>query len=319
MAMFLTIERPTSATTRPVAAAESSTCWTRCTCEAKHATMTRPGAFSITLATTRPTSCSLGMNPGTSALVESDSSMATPRSPRREKPGRSVSRPSSGVWSILKSPVCTIVPAPVVIATASASGIEWLTARNSSVQSKPAVPAASRTTSPSRTRRRSGFGIRCCSSLPASSARVSREPRTGISARSRRQIRDPADVVLVAVRHDDRVDVVEPIAEPGPVREHQVDAGGVGLAQQDAAVDDQQPPGRARRGGGRQVLEDRHVAPDLADAAQRDHPQRARGQGAGQRQLPRVSGLRHEGAPFRRPIDAPPEASQRGDRARSRR
>ena len=93
--------------------------------------MTRPGALAMTSATTRPTSRSDGMKPGTSALVESASSRSTPSSPSREKPGRSVSRPSSGVWSILKSPVCSTVCSPTWMATASASGMEWLTAKNS--------------------------------------------------------------------------------------------------------------------------------------------------------------------------------------------
>ena len=57
-----------------------------------------------------------------------------PSRPSRAKPPRSVSRPSSGSWSILKSPVCSTIPAGVRIATASASGIEWLTAKNSQVE-----------------------------------------------------------------------------------------------------------------------------------------------------------------------------------------
>ncbi len=71
------------------------------------------------------------VKPGTSALVESTRKRSTPSSPSRAKARRSVSRPSSGSWSILKSPVCSSVPAGVRIATASASGIEWLTATNS--------------------------------------------------------------------------------------------------------------------------------------------------------------------------------------------
>ena len=43
-------------------------------------------------------------------------------------------RPSSGSWSILKSPVCSTMPAVVRMPTAIASGIEWLTAKNSHVE-----------------------------------------------------------------------------------------------------------------------------------------------------------------------------------------
>ena len=70
-------------------------------------------------------------SPGTSALVESTRNRSTPATPSRANARRSVIRPSSGSWSILKSPVCSTTPAAVVIATASASGIEWLTATNS--------------------------------------------------------------------------------------------------------------------------------------------------------------------------------------------
>ena len=51
------------------------------------------------------------VKPGTSALVESVRNRSTPSSPSRAKARRSVSRPSSGSWSILKSPVCSSVPA----------------------------------------------------------------------------------------------------------------------------------------------------------------------------------------------------------------
>ena len=80
------------------------------------------------------------VNPGTSALVESTMKRSTPSSPSRAKARRSVSRLSRGSWSILKSPVCRIVPPGVRTNTASASGIEWLTATNS--QSK--TPSFSR-------------------------------------------------------------------------------------------------------------------------------------------------------------------------------
>ena len=74
------------------------------------------------------------VKPGTSALVESVRKRSTPSSPSRAKPRRSVIRPSSGNWSILKSPVCSTRPALVRIATARPSGMEWLTARNSQVE-----------------------------------------------------------------------------------------------------------------------------------------------------------------------------------------
>ena len=47
--MLRTIERPTKATLRPEAWAASSTCWMRCTWEAKEETMIRFGAVRKTV------------------------------------------------------------------------------------------------------------------------------------------------------------------------------------------------------------------------------------------------------------------------------
>ena len=90
-----------------------------------------------------------------------------------------------------------------------------------------------------------------------------------MSAPLAQQVRQRADVVLVAVRQHDGVDVVEAIGEVRPVRQGDVDAGGVGLAQQHAAVDDQQPAVE---------LEHRHVPADLLDAAERDDAQATGGE-----------------------------------------
>ena len=78
----------------------------------------------------------------------------------------------------MKSPVCSTVPAPVVTATASASGIEWFTATNSQ-ENGPNCSVC-----PSRTPSVSGV-IRCSLSLASTSARVSWEPTSGMSLRSR--------------------------------------------------------------------------------------------------------------------------------------
>ena len=74
--------------------------------------------------------------------------------------------------SALKSPVWNRVPAPVVTATASASGIEWLTATNSHVNgpNRTVWPAATSVSSESRRR---------SVSLASSSPRVNRDPTSG--------------------------------------------------------------------------------------------------------------------------------------------
>ena len=121
------------------------------------------------------------VKPGTSALVESVMNRSTPSSPSRANARRSVIRPSSGSWSILKSPVCSTRPAPVRIATARASGMEWLTATNSRSNGPKLIR------SPSRTMWWTVSRSRCSRSLLESSARVSSEPTSGMSCRSRRR------------------------------------------------------------------------------------------------------------------------------------
>ena len=122
-------------------------------------------------------SFSSGVNPGTSEFVESVMNTSTPSSPRRAKARRSVRRPSSGNWSILKSPVPRTSPAGVRIATASASGIEWLTATNS----RSNGPTLSRW--PLSTFLVSGR-ILCSTSFASMSASVSVEPYSVMSLRS---------------------------------------------------------------------------------------------------------------------------------------
>ena len=181
MAMLRTIDRPTYATLRLCATAASSTCWTRCTWLAKQATMSRCWLFWNTRSSTGLMSASGVVNPGTSAFVESVRNRSTPSSPSRAKARRSVIRPSSGSWSILKSPVCSTMPAPVRIATARASGMEWLTAMNSSSNG----PSVRR--SPSLTTWWTVSLSRCSRSLGSSRASVSWEPTSGMSSRSRRR------------------------------------------------------------------------------------------------------------------------------------
>ena len=215
--MLRTIERPTRQTRRPCAAAASSTCCTRCTWLAKQATMIRAGERWNTPSSTGPISRSAMTKPGTSALVESTRNRSTPSSPSRENPARSVSRPSSGSWSSLMSPVCSTSPAGVRMATASASGMEWLTAK----YSQSNAPCRSRP--PSRDLQQ----VRGQPVLPALGRdQGQREP--GADDRQVRalpqQERHRADVVLVAVGQHQRVDVVQPVLDGPEVGQDQVDA-----------------------------------------------------------------------------------------------
>ena len=101
MLTFLRIERPTSATLRPSAAAASTHCWTRWMLEAKLVTTIRPSARPKTSSRCGPTSRSDGEKPGRSALVESPHSSSTPSEPSSASREISAGGPSTGVWSNL--------------------------------------------------------------------------------------------------------------------------------------------------------------------------------------------------------------------------
>ena len=83
------------------------------------------------------------------------------------------------------------------------------------------------------------------------------------------EVRRGADVVLVTVGQHETLDGVEAVPDGVEVGEDQVDPGVVVLREQDATVDDEQAVG---------VLEDGHVAADLAEAAEGDDPQPSGGQ-----------------------------------------
>ena len=86
------------------------------------------------------------------------------------------------------------------------------------------------------------------------------------------QERDGPDVVFVRMRQHQRLDVVEAVLDVAQVGQDQVDTGLVVTREQHPAVDDEQPA---------QMLENRHVAADFADPAQRGDPQPAGGQRPG--------------------------------------
>ena len=177
-------------------------------------------------------------------------------------PGRSVGRPSSGSWSSLMSPVCRTVPAPERTAMASASGMEWLTAKYSHSNTPWVVRMPSATSNEHRLdpvlaafRGDQGQG-----ELRTDDRNVGTQLE---------QERDRPDVVFVRMGEHQRLDVVEPVFDVTKVGQDQVDAGLVVGGKHHPAVDDQQPA---------QVLENGHVAADFADAAERGHPQTTHGQ-----------------------------------------
>ena len=219
--------------------------------------MSRLGALRKTSSITGEMSRSGVTNPGTSAFVESISSRSTPSSPSRENPARSVRRPSRGSWSSLMSPVCRTVPPGVRMATARASGIEWLTAKNSQSNEPKWLRSPSRTSS--------RCGVRRCSlHFAATSASVKRDPTTSRSGfwRSRNGTAPMWSscpwVSTSASMSSSRSSMVR---KSGRIRSTPGDSSD---REEHAAVDDEQPPA---------VLEHGHVAADLADAAERDDAQ----------------------------------------------
>ncbi len=86
------------------------------------------------------------------------------------------------------------------------------------------------------------------------------------------QVGHRADVILVRVGEDHRLDVVEPAVQRGEVGQDQVHAGLVRLGEQHPAVHDQQAA---------LVLEHGHVPADFAQAAKAHDAQRAGGSGGG--------------------------------------
>ena len=143
------------------------------------------------------------------------------------------------------------------MATASASGIEWLTATNSSSNGPRVEPVA----------RLHLVVDRLPEPVLAELGVEEGEGQLGADERDvaalAQEVRRGADVVLVAVGQHERLDLVEPVSDRVEVGEDQVDAGVVLLGEEDAAVDDQQAT---------VVLEDGHVATDLAEPAERVDP-----------------------------------------------
>ena len=101
MLTFLRIERPTSATLRPSAAAACTTCCTRWMFDAKLVTTMRPSQRANASSRCGPTPASDGEKPGRSAFVESPHSSSSPSRPSSASRDMSAGRPSTGVWSNL--------------------------------------------------------------------------------------------------------------------------------------------------------------------------------------------------------------------------
>ncbi len=97
-------------------------------------------------------------------------------------------------------------------------------------------------------------------------ARAAVDRRGVVHAELAQQEGQAAEMVLVAVRDDDRLDVRDAPAQVREVGQHEVDPHLLGGREAQAGIDEHDPV---------LVLDDRHVLADLAHASQREDPQRA--------------------------------------------
>ena len=184
-----------------------------------------------------------------------------PSSPSRAKVGRSVSRPSSGSWSILKSPVATTMPARGADGDGQRVRDGVVDGDELAVERADALAVALLDLQGVRP-----DAVLLELGLDQGEGQLGADQRDVVLLPQ--QEGDGADVVLVAVGEDDADDVVEAVPDGGEVRQDQVDARLLLLGEEDAAVDDQQLAA---------VFEDRHVAADLTEAAERGDAQAAFG------------------------------------------
>ena len=216
--------------------------------------MRRPSCSCNRSYSTLPTLVSEREWPCSSALVESDSSSRMP-SPSAMAPmrARSVRRPSTGVRSSLKSPVCRIVPCGVWNAVANPWGTEWVTGMNSTSNG----PIWRR--SPSLDGDELG-PLEQAGLLDAAPGQAERE----LGAEDReRQLRSRYDSAPTWSSwpwvSDAADDVVGRSTQPGEVGQHEVDAEHVGVGEHEPAVEEQDAALDLDHGA---------VAADLAEAAE---------------------------------------------------
>ncbi len=239
--MLRTIDRPTSATWRWAATAASSTCCTRCTCEAKQATMIAAARLGDHVADHdadillgRDEAADLGIRGVGEQQV--DAFVA--------EPGEAVEIGEPAVQRRLVH----LEVAGVQDGLATDADRHRHRVRDGVVHREELeIPLTDRQPLTFD----DAVQVRLVDAVLVELGRDEgeRQPRAvhrDVAAVAQ-QVGQRADVVLVPVREHDRVDVVESIGEVRPVRQGHVDTGGVGLAEQHAAVDDEEPCRDARR------------------------------------------------------------------------
>ena len=163
--------------------------------EANIVTTILPGVLVKISSKASMTSSSDPEKPRRSTLVLSANSASTPAVPSSAKRWKSNCSPSSGVWSILKSPVWTIMPTGVWMASARQSGMLCVTRRNS-ISNGPTCTRSRGRTACSRPRR----SILCSSNFGSTQRQRQRRCRRPVPSTQVDDVGHGADVILVAVR-----------------------------------------------------------------------------------------------------------------------
>ena len=213
-------------------------------------------------ASTLPTSFSDGVRPSSSALVESESSSRMPwPSPRAPIRARSVRRPSTGVRSSLKSPVCKMTPWGVWKARAKPCGTEWATGMNS-MSNGPILPCFP------VLHHHQLRAVEQARLLDAVAGQADGQLGTvDRHAHVAQEVGQPAAMVLVAVGDHAALEPVLVLDYVGEVGQDEVDAGHLRLGEHEPAVDQHGPAVHLEPGA---------VAPDLAQAAEEGDAHRGR-------------------------------------------
>ena len=255
MSMFLRIDRPTRATLRLFAIATSAACCMRWMFDAKLATRMRPVRIGISWRNASPTSRSEPVIPGRSAFVESPSIRSTPRLPDRGELADVRLEPVDG--RVVELPVARVEHAPGgrLDHDRDAVGDRVRHPDELELEGADLDPVAV------------GVGLaerRRGAELVLVELRLHhREGQLGgdhlADLDLAENVRQRADVVLVAVREHDREQ--RPILEIREVRQHEVDAEVLVAREGEPGVDQDPLPVE---------LVERHVLADLAEPAERN-------------------------------------------------
>ena len=234
MVMLRTIERPSSATRRPLACAASSTCCTRCTWLEKLATITRRGALAMTSVEHRTdASARVGVKPGTSALVESDEEQVDALFAE----AREVAQVGEAAVErqLVHLEVTGVQHGAAVGVDGHGERVGDRVVDRDELEVERAELLVLALGDLQRVRLDAVLF-----ELRLDEGEGERRSRSaGCPARSLQQVGNRADVVFVAVREHDADDVVQAVLDRREVGQDQVDAGLVLLGEQHAAVDDQ--------------------------------------------------------------------------------